>query len=340
MYKVFSTLIKDKEVLGESILCKDFDSLEDAKTAGENQLIFPGCFYTIREYDNRSINIIGGDSDTGKEVYASNEEVYASNKEEVKELKLLEFNVNPELSQFTDSMLFDSHGDEIAFSKWSYDGTEFRICLEVNGEVAVTYKNVTYHTPSEFPEELKEMIRTQRDWYTNEDVYANFNNWFEYLWRESVFADSDIEGSDISKMDGKDILNTMENIVKKYFKVPEIIPIYPEYKLEGYDKDNDAWLLLGMYLTKEEAVRDANACRPYLKEDKIKRYCSDGTFEPIDWLEVSDKNCYVWKSYIADWNEAHPVDELDYMPSKVMAPDYSGMSYNEMQRAMMSDNID
>lgn len=74
LFKVFFTLVKDKEILGESILCEDFYTLEDAKKAGENNMIFHECYFTVREYEEGAC-IIGGTADTGKEVYSSKRKV-------------------------------------------------------------------------------------------------------------------------------------------------------------------------------------------------------------------------------------------------------------------------
>lgn len=72
LYKVFITLVKEGKVLGEGILCEDFATLDAAKHAGERNMLYPECFFTIREYDEECGCIIGGGpADTGKEVYSS-----------------------------------------------------------------------------------------------------------------------------------------------------------------------------------------------------------------------------------------------------------------------------
>lgn len=145
----------------------------------------------------------------------------------------LEFNCDNNLSQYTDSMLFDS-GTEIASGKFGYNGKILDIYLDVSGEVAVTYKGETYHTPSEFPEELIEKIKEHPNWWEgyapsgegndNEegDVYVYLNNWFEYIYGEEVLYDGTVYENDLSKATKEEILEDMRYIAEQYFERKEV----------------------------------------------------------------------------------------------------------------------
>lgn len=298
MFKVFTTLVNEGKIAGEGVLCEHFVSIKKAKEAGEKILAFPGSFYKIRKYDETKLVIIGGDSDNGEEVYSS--------KNEEKELKLLYLRINPKLHKFTDSMLFDSGADEIASSQWAYGDQILKIKLCVQGDVSVTYNGEVHHKPSEFPEELRKLIKEHTydlDKLIGEEneVYFNNNNWFEYVWSCDYSGDGDVCENNISQMQGEDIMDSMLYYAKRYFHIADSVPgVYPKLSIYGYDKDNSVYTLYGMFEDMETAKEYANGCREFLDEDEMKRYCSDGTFEPIDWLEIISTDnydvCY-WNSY-------------------------------------------
>lgn len=119
------------------------------------------------------------------------------------------------LTQFTDSMLFDSE-TEVANAEFSYKGEHVTIYLDVRGEVRVTYKDETYSKPSEFPEELKTLIKENPNlWTTDDDVYVDMNNRFEYL--DGV--DGYVCESDVSKMTPEKLIDEMRNIAAHYFGI-------------------------------------------------------------------------------------------------------------------------
>ena len=104
------------------------------------------------------------------------------NKEEIttnNEVTCIEFYCDDNLSKYTDSMLFDS-GTNIAYGTYIYNDEEVDISLDICGSVEVTYKNEVYTTPSEFPIQLRNLIKAHpNDWDCEDDVYVGFNNWFE-----------------------------------------------------------------------------------------------------------------------------------------------------------------
>ena len=138
--------------------------------------------------------------------------------------ELIEFECTNNLSQYTDSMLFDS-GEEIATGLFRYKDKEVEISLRICGQVAVDYKGETYHTPSEFPDELVERIKAHpNDWMyyspsgedtddAEGDVYVGLNNWFEYIFD----GDGCVYEEDLSKATKEDILQDMIYLARQFF---------------------------------------------------------------------------------------------------------------------------
>lgn len=140
---------------------------------------------------------------------------------ENKEIKVKNFYCE-ELSQYTESMLFDS-GEEIAYGEFQVNGHNVSVSLEVRGEVRVTYKGETYRTPTEFPDELKALIKEHpHNWdaYSpsgegndKEDgnIFVGNNNWFEFIF--SVEDEPENDGFvceiDLSEAGADDVLKEM-----------------------------------------------------------------------------------------------------------------------------------
>lgn len=130
------------------------------------------------------------------------------------------WNCDENLEQYVDSMLFDSDTNICSITVDNGEGITIDIDLCIRGDVSVTYKGEVYNTPSEFPEELKDMIRKNPGTF---DVYApsgegndveegdcgvNLNNWFELIFKinspgdnnNDGFSDGDVYESDVSTM--------------------------------------------------------------------------------------------------------------------------------------------
>ena len=141
-----------------------------------------------------------------------------------KELKLESFTCEDNLAQYISSMLFDS-GEEIARGTFTYGDEHLEISLKVCGEVAVTYKDEIFHRPSDFPDELIQIIKEHPyDWdiYApsgegNDDfecyIYVSMNNWFEYLFD----GDGDVYEEDLAEATPGMILDDMFYIARRYF---------------------------------------------------------------------------------------------------------------------------
>ena len=121
-----------------------------------------------------------------------------------------------ELSQYVDSMLFDS-GERIAEMVFEDNGFSCTISLEVRGEVRVEFDGTTYRYPSEFPLSLKENIKNNPGWWCDPDLFVENNNWFEYTFTvngEYEYADGVMCEWDISKGTPEDIKNEMIEICR------------------------------------------------------------------------------------------------------------------------------
>lgn len=138
------------------------------------------------------------------------------------DIKCLEFHTDNELSRYTDSMLFDSHNDEIAYGEFEIDNVMHVIRLEVNGYIRLYYKDEVFVSPSEFPEELKNLIKTNPLWADDTDIDVRDSNQFEYIIGKKMdngvirYYDG-IECDDVvSELTEQDIFNEMVMILKDY----------------------------------------------------------------------------------------------------------------------------
>lgn len=134
------------------------------------------------------------------------------------DIKCVDFGCDNDLAQYTESMLFDSHTG-IAFAKFVCGDKKLIVSLEVNGYVDVEYKDESYKYPSDFPNELRELIKKEPyGWQDNEDVEVIENNWFEYLYGFDCLMNGDVLESDVSDMTPQQIFNEMAQIAIYEFK--------------------------------------------------------------------------------------------------------------------------
>ena len=135
-----------------------------------------------------------------------------------------------DLDKPIDSMLFDK-GTQFAEGTFMVDDEhKVWISLEISGEVSVDYKGVRYNAPSEFPDELKDLIRNHpEDYYMyassgegndeeEGDISIRLNNWFEYIYTiDDKWSDGVLEESDLTKLSPEDIKETMLDIIRDKF---------------------------------------------------------------------------------------------------------------------------
>lgn len=132
-------------------------------------------------------------------------------------MNIKKFEVLEELSQFTDSMLFDSDLI-IAEMDCEINGHKINVDLRTAGSVRVHYKDDIYRYPSEFPEELVEKIKKDKWWDCDKDVLVDEINWFEFVYHDTYDGDTFCDGvvceDDVSKFTEEELKNRMIKICK------------------------------------------------------------------------------------------------------------------------------
>ena len=133
------------------------------------------------------------------------------------------FECEEDLSQYTDSMLYDSDTTIAHIECAAADGTSVEMDLMVRGHVKVEYNGCTYKTPSDFPERLKKLIRKfPNKWDLHRNIFISENNWFEYIYTVTQNGESYSDGimfeKDLSKYSVEDLREEMlelcGNIIK------------------------------------------------------------------------------------------------------------------------------
>lgn len=110
--------------------------------------------------------------------------------------KNLLFNVYEDMTKISDSVLLES---DTVIADLISDDVDARII--VRGEINITYKNKNYRHPSEYSEELKQLISSGKNWFHDKDIYVSNNNWFECIVND--ICDTDIvnaENCDYKKL--------------------------------------------------------------------------------------------------------------------------------------------
>ena len=125
------------------------------------------------------------------------------------------FSCSDNLAQYTDSMLFDS-GECIASMDYFDEetGKSVTLDLRVCGSVKVSFKETNYTHYSDFPEQLKKLIKKNREWELDERVYVDENNWFEYIFDVDGCSDGIVFESDLSTYTPDQLEKEMESVCK------------------------------------------------------------------------------------------------------------------------------
>lgn len=139
--------------------------------------------------------------------------------------RIKEFYCDENLSQYTDSMLFDSVTN---IASMTFEGEEYNIdlFLDIRGEVDVQFKGVSYKAPSVFPKELIDIIKnTPENWsYSNPDIlYVVFNNWFECIFdikdkdNNILYSDGIMYEDSVADKKPEDLKKYMFEICKRLY---------------------------------------------------------------------------------------------------------------------------
>lgn len=130
-----------------------------------------------------------------------------------------------DLSQYTDSMLFDS--DTLiaeAFFDTANNKQSAKIELITRGAVRVEADGNIYTSPSDFPDWLKERIQKHPNGWQyldteDKEVFCYDSNWFEFLVMPGdTCCDGFMYEADLSKDTPEGIYQAMIEILHNYFK--------------------------------------------------------------------------------------------------------------------------
>lgn len=148
----------------------------------------------------------------------------------LEEKYITQFDCEKDLTPYTDSMLFDS-GTNIATMIWEDDKYKIEQYLDIVGDVKVWFEDKYYTQPSEFPKELRDIIKQGNCWYDG----ISLNNWFETIfkitdketgknWEDGGFVEGSLE-EDTPETIKKYLLENGEvliNSYKEFFKGEKI----------------------------------------------------------------------------------------------------------------------
>ena len=114
----------------------------------------------------------------------------------------VEFYCSDNLSEYSNSLLFDSNEDIAGLNLYDSEGGYLNVWLTVKGDKEVwlldededVRDGVSYRKVSEYPEELREAIKNGKE---GENYGCDSKNWFEYIYE---FVDKD---DNITHRDGE-----------------------------------------------------------------------------------------------------------------------------------------
>lgn len=143
------------------------------------------------------------------------------------------FNCADDLSQYTDSLLFESGESVATMTLKGGKGRFLDMELMVRGEVNIIFNDESYRHPDEFPPELVQAIKDGKE---NEAFTIENNNWFELMYTltdangKELACDGDVWESPINTMTAEQLkaemyesgVHFMEFYISREHKEPEI----------------------------------------------------------------------------------------------------------------------
>ncbi|MBR0491789.1 MAG: hypothetical protein IJJ82_07105 [Clostridia bacterium] len=133
-------------------------------------------------------------------------------------IDVLDFKISGNLSEYTDSLLFDH--DVIA----SLETNEYKVTIEIIGDKRIIFDDEVYKSACNYPEELINILK-QSDYFDNDRIEIIDNNWFEIdiYERDSInnvyeLIDDDVLEIDISAMSEGSLKEYMVKYLEDYLK--------------------------------------------------------------------------------------------------------------------------
>ena len=121
------------------------------------------------------------------------------------------FKLMYDVSDIKDSMQIDS-GTLIA----SLKTPKGEMTIEVQGEVRVIFNDEIYKYPSNFPQELENLISNDRNWESNDKVVVGERNWSEIFYKIKDEKEQESFVIDIEGKSSKEIQRLMLEYLKWY----------------------------------------------------------------------------------------------------------------------------
>ena len=91
---------------------------------------------------------------------------------------------------------------------------EMIVTLEVQGDISVSFNGESYFSYDEFPDELKELIKSNA-YMQDERVYVALNNWFEiFVYKNKNDTLPKTYVADVEGMTPEELFNEMMNYTK------------------------------------------------------------------------------------------------------------------------------
>lgn len=120
------------------------------------------------------------------------------------------FEVFTSVQDIKDSLELDSGTVICELTRNDGSSVSIRVC----GEVRIFFKDEIYKTPSEFPKELTERVRSLSVYdYCTDDCFVDYSNWFEAFYNGS-FCESDV--IEISGMSNYELLIYCAELIKEF----------------------------------------------------------------------------------------------------------------------------
>ena len=130
------------------------------------------------------------------------------------DLNKIEFYCEQDLSQYTDSLLFDT-GETVATLNYK----DFEVIVDVTGEKKIFFNDEIYTQASDYPDELVENIKNGKIYDYLEDCYLEDNNWFDIaIYKNGIFVDDQVFEEDLCKLTSEQLKNIMIDYLNYFIK--------------------------------------------------------------------------------------------------------------------------
>lgn len=139
-----------------------------------------------------------------------------------KKLNVLDFEINGDLSQYIDSLLFED--ETIATLETELKNEKYNVSIKVIGDIKIFFKGDFYKYSGNFPDQLKEIIKAGKV-LEHSEIEIIDNNWFEIeICEENSQNDyellyDEVFEQDISTMTPNELKEYMINYLKDYLEL-------------------------------------------------------------------------------------------------------------------------